>query len=265
MDTHNATFSPGSEDGPTRSTLSDGRKTDPSGPGPVPVSLSVVPDSNKVSTIPDISGPNSPGSLESAALQQSLASRLRQNLDENGSPEYSLTWKEWNIDGQEPICALRASVRRTGGKGFTGWPTATANDTRQYSQQSLMEYAKGKQVGGHSLDLNAAAQLAGWPTPRLPHGPRARNDKKGGKTVEGLLAGWASPTTRDHKDRDFCPNVPTNYLLGRQVWGIGSPAQMEKRGALNPDFSRWLMGYPAVWGSCGATAMQSCRKSRRNS
>jgi DNA (cytosine-5)-methyltransferase 1 len=38
-----------------------------------------------------------------------------------------------------------------------------------------------------------------------------------------------------------------------------------RAGQLNPEFSRWLMGYPAVWGSCGATAMQSSPKSRLRS
>jgi hypothetical protein len=44
-----------------------------------------------------------------------------------------------------------------------------------------------------------------------------------------------------------------------------SIAGTEKRAALNPAHSRWLMGYPAAWDSCGATAMQSSRKSPRNS
>jgi len=33
---------------------------------------------------------------------------------------------------------------------------------------------------------------------------------------------------------------------------------------LNPRFSPWLTGFPAEWASCGARAMQSCRKSRRS-
>jgi hypothetical protein len=34
---------------------------------------------------------------------------------------------------------------------------------------------------------------------------------------------------------------------------------------LNPALPRWLMGFPAVWDSCGLTAMQSCLRSRRSS
>jgi len=34
---------------------------------------------------------------------------------------------------------------------------------------------------------------------------------------------------------------------------------------LNPEHSRWLQGYPVVWGYCGATAIRLCRKLRRNS
>lgn len=111
------------------------------------------------------------------------------------------------------------------------------------------------------------------------------------------VAAWATPTSRDHKDGPPCPNVPVNALLGRQVWPTprvtangghgspkravnhksrledcaqsetifgmgpnGSPEQTEKRGALNPEFVCWLMGYPPEWVSCAPLATRLTRK-----
>jgi hypothetical protein len=77
-------------------------------------------------------------------------------------------------------------------------------------------------------------------------------------------ATWPTPTTRDGKDGNYCPNVPTNALLGREVWsGDGEPT--EKKGALNPEFVCWLMGLPTEWDACGVTVTRSSRKSRQRS
>src|SRR5690606_16600034 len=132
------------------------------------------------------------------------------------------TWKQWDMPSGPPICALRASVRRTSGNGFTGWPTPTAGNASG-SQLPKDATTTGKRADGGkaTVSLNMVAQVAGNATAQL--------------------AGWATPTTRDHKDGEYCPNVPTNCLLGRQAWITGAPAQTEKRGALNPALSRWLM------------------------
>jgi hypothetical protein len=43
----------------------------------------------------------------------------------------------------------------------------------------------------------------------------------------------------------------------------GSPDQTEKRGALNPAFPCFLMGYPTEWDDCAPTVTPSSRKSRQ--
>lgn len=46
---------------------------------------------------------------------------------------------------------------------------------------------------------------------------------------------------------------------------IGSFAEMESGGQLSPEHSRWLMGLPAAWDFCGATAMASLRRKPKHS
>lgn len=55
-----------------------------------------------------------------------------------------------------------------------------------------------------------------------------------------------------------CDSHPRGQPLGRQV--IGSHAGTEKPGALNPEFCRWLMGFPAGWGLYADTATRLSRK-----
>lgn len=55
-------------------------------------------------------------------------------------------------------------------------------------------------------------------------------------------ATWPTPTTRDHKDGKECLNVPTNSLLGREVWKAGwpTPQCMDTLPPRNPyTFDKW--------------------------
>jgi hypothetical protein len=307
-------------------------------------------------TTNDTSGPLFTNSSPSADLQRSLENRLRANLEGSGSPEYALTWKMHDMPSGPPICALRASGRRTSGKDFSGWPSpqtrdhhaqganhnpkahssslatvvekkappvgwptpnvaddnnSRAKDPQAYSQKRIRggysnlattaqalvtgwptptkgnadgsQMAKdasttGKRPDGSkaTVSLNQVAQTAGWPTPMAGTPAQNGNNAAGNndssrKTVE-LVSGWATPTTRDHKDgASTLDNTPINSLLGRQA--TLSPAPTEsgdespptKRASLNPAFSLWLMGYPTEWAHCAARVTRSSRKSRQSS
>jgi hypothetical protein len=126
--TPNAISSPESDAGPMRSGLPDGPMIAPSGPAPARVSRFRARDSGKAMPISDTSGPLFMISSPSAALQSSLESKLRARTDVNGSPEYGLTWKYWDMPAGLPICALRASARPISDSGFIGWPTPNRSD-----------------------------------------------------------------------------------------------------------------------------------------
>lgn len=284
---------PASADGPTRFAWPDGPTLDLFG-------REVVPASRSRSRAHGVALPTSAtsglsGSISSAsdALQRSMESRLRARL--NGSDLCEVIWKPWATPWGQSLSRPRARVRTTSGIGSGLWPTADTAQGRPASQELV-----------------------------------ARRKAQGKKTTIRLsaIASWPTPTTRDHKDGSYCPNVPVNGLLGRMVWptpranegtgakippgrqggmslkatvatyptprvtdaqgsgymrsnggppiptlsGVtgaasfpGSSAPMEKRGALNPEFVCWLMGYPTEWVSCGVSVTRSTRGRRRSS
>lgn len=100
------TSSPALAAGRSRRGWRVGRTTGRSGPAVVPANLS--PRQAKAAGLltTAICGPRSTGSSSSAVLQSLLENRLRALLDVNGSPEYALTWKHWDMPaGGSDLCA----------------------------------------------------------------------------------------------------------------------------------------------------------------
>jgi hypothetical protein len=320
--TPSTTFSQASAAGLTHSGWLVGPTTDLSGQEAVLVSHSVPPARAKELTTLDTCGPLFGGSSHSEDLQRSLASRLRQQMDVDGSPEYDLTWKHWDMESGPPICALRASGRRISDNGCGGWQTPTVEDAgREGSLKDYMAYVEKGQTSG--CRLRAQVHAAGWPTPNTnERGPESRESKDnrgaGGIDLQSTakLAGWVTPSSRDWKDTPGMSPTGTNpdgtertrldqlprqaalagwatpvvndatgskytysggdhekpamKLPGHAELASGPPASTshaptEKRGVLNPELPRWLLGFPAAWTCCGVTAMQSARRSPRSS
>ena len=178
----NVISSPVSAAGPTPSDKPDGPIVVPSGPAPARVSRSRRQASKKALPTTGTSGPRSEVSLRSDALQSSLESRLRPLL--LGSDLCEVIWKPWATPWGQCLSRPRAQVRTTSATDSGLWQTMVADDA--------MDRVNGKvnSRGEPKLSAQAIQTASAWPT----------------------------PTSRDHKDGAYCPNVPTNGLLGRMVW-----------------------------------------------
>ena len=126
-----------------------------------------------------------------------------------------------------PICRLRASGRRISGSAFGGWPTPIDGLGKVRSLEGALKIAATK---GVCHDLNTMVQMAGWP-------PMERD--------------WRSEAGPGHDARMA---ETRGKPLSRQTATTGG------RGALAPEFSRWLMGYPAGWESYADSATPSSPK-----
>jgi hypothetical protein len=228
--------------------------------------------------INDTSGPLFTASSPSANLQWSLESRLRAKTDVNGSPEYVLTWKDWNMPAGLRICALRALGRRTRGSAFIGWPTPMAGTPAQ----------KGyNEAGNTDSGRKTVAVLRGWHTPTAADAKSRtyqydNHDKsKPRLSNEGAaksLLGWATPRARDYKGNGVsiaraangtADSLDLQCKLVCQS-GMAPPssfsARMDRAAyPLNPIHSLWLMGYPVAWDACAPMVTRSSRKSGRRS
>ncbi len=250
------TSSPALEAGLTLSDLLDGPTTSQYGPGVVPVNHSAPPASAKASPTSATCGPCGSALFSSADLQSCLESRLRVHL--NGSDLCEVIWKPWATPWGATLSKPRARVRTISATDIGLWqsPTAKANQ----DSPSMAKWPG-----------SVAASV--WPTAKSSDdrigmadrfkGPMSDNGRRSNLNDAAAMqvAVWATATS--HERTHTARKVHHGEQLANQASGLSAPT--EKRGALNPEFVCWLMGYPAEWVNCAGSETPSTRGRQRRS
>lgn len=241
-----------------------------------------------------ICGPLAGNSLKSAVLQELLENRLRQKTDVDGSILYRLTWREWILPSGRRICALRGSGKRISVKGsiLQGWPTTTTRDWKDgpatnepgvptnsllgrdvwlagwgtptsqpanstpenFINRKIASMERGNRPMGLSCtEIGVQAQLAGWPTPCTQDGPNGGPGQGSDRLPGAAAAAWA---IRGKLQADG------SMLIGSCAEIL---AENQAGGPLNPEHSRWLMGFPPEWTNCVPTGTRSIGRRRKHS
>lgn len=193
----------------------------------------------------------------------------------NGEPEAFLERKRKAVANGSSmgitLSDLQMVAKLAGAPRLAGWATPRARDEA--------EDAPNLQGGAR---LSSMAALSGCPTPtvqdagHLTLSPAQQVRNPNVLSNQAHLAGWGTPSARDHKDAGpaFEANpsiVPVESRLASQATlandsgtttqssPVGTGSSDASAGVLNAEFSLWLMGFPPEWMECGLRAISSIR------
>lgn len=229
----NVTSSPASPDGLSPSGSPDGEKIEKYGLGQFHVSHFPAPGERLEGMTRGTFGPTFTGSLAPVILQSSWENRLVVRLGMLGSTESALIWKVKTTPAGQLISRLAPSTRHTSETGCIGWPTPLPNPSNADGKSYLRR--KRRKPNGAVTDLGALVKS--WPTPKA-------SDCEGGRTTK--TKGGGNSHLPIHV-REAISGLTPNGCMGL----------MENRGALNPEFVSWLMGYPPEHYACAPSETPS--------
>lgn len=171
----------------------------PFGPDPALASLSARQAKEKGLLTTGTSGPPSIFSSNNAALNSSLASRLREQTEILGSTLYNLTWTQRRMPSGLRKPSLRASARPTSDPATIGWPmprTVTGGAESGARKKELGRLSSG------GSDLQAEALLTAWPLSARPTA-----SARDWKDSEGMAVTATNPDGSERTRLDQLPRV----------------------------------------------------------
>jgi hypothetical protein len=182
-----------------------------------PANPSPQPEKAKHQAMNAICGPNGSDLSAQFDRQSSLANKLKRQLDGVGSTLFTLIWRKKATPLGRPYYQLAASARRTSDSDCGSWQTPQSGDSKAGPAETQNQMM--------------LAHQASWATPaardfRSESASDEFNEKRWGHKRGKPLSAEATLTG------------PTSS---------GSPAQTERKGQLNPEFSLWLMGLTSEW------------------
>lgn len=136
------------------------------------------------------------------------------------------------------------------------WSSPTARD--RHTMAKVKRGAGSTAKGNEIIEplIFQAAKIDGWRTPTSSEQQLYGQTDDGHRNLASQVQAWATPTEQDSSNTagpsQWQRNSdPLNVEAVRHGMApSGSPAQMARRGALNPAFPSWLMGYPPAWEGC---------------
>jgi len=266
----NAISSQEAGSGPSLLDWLDGLTTAPSGPGAAPANPSAQQERVAARMIQGICGRTFIASSVPPGPLSSWESRLRERLGTIGSTESALIWRQKVTPAGASISRLVPSTRHTNGTDFTGSVSFNPTPDASTGGPDPESRTTGKSVQTIMASYN--------PTPTVADVEGGRKARSGARSNEpllnGLLAAYSpTPTSLSFAESHQPGNSRSlNLMRAHFETGLGGPTpsgssapSTGKRGAPNPAFPFWLMGFPDEWTSGALAAMRSFRSSRRKS